>query len=111
MNPPDRRRKAIFLADIQVSEPTAPATSLQARSLPPEFAPEVVTLAIDMSAYVAAITLACVAYLSISDLFVLFPGAPATVTAVPAAGSRSHAQRHVHVHDGGQAVVEAVAQR
>jgi hypothetical protein len=49
-------------------------------ALPP---PEVATLATNVAAYVAAISLAGVAaYLSISGLLVLFPGAPGAVTAM-----------------------------
>jgi hypothetical protein len=47
--------------------------------------PEVATVAVDVAAYVAAISLASVAaYLSISGLVVLFPGAPEAVTAMAA---------------------------
>jgi hypothetical protein len=47
--------------------------------------PEVATLAVDVAAYSAAISLAGVAaYLSISGLVVMFPGAPAAVAAMAA---------------------------
>jgi hypothetical protein len=65
-----------------------PAPSLQLRTLPAKSgptSPEVATLAIGVGVYVAAISLAGVAaYLSISGLLVLFPGAPAAVTAMAA---------------------------
>jgi hypothetical protein len=47
--------------------------------------PEVATVAVDVAAYVAAVSLAVVAaYLSISGLVVMFPGAPAAVAAMAA---------------------------
>jgi hypothetical protein len=52
---------------------------------PPSPPPEVATLAVDVAAYVSAISLAGVAaYLSISGLVVMFPGDPAAVAAVAA---------------------------
>jgi hypothetical protein len=65
-----------------------PTSTRKAGLLPAEPAsppPEVATLSVDVAAYVSAISLAGVAaYLSISGLVVMFPGAPAAVAAMAA---------------------------